>query len=147
MSREQDNGGVRRTATNHLPGNPVKGERSSVELNRCVADEEVGPPNFSMALPEAIEPRGKCEPVVWLAPAVLKWKIRGAEDNDEVGKVSESVPPATTHAIGAVSPALEGAKLKPIPGPIHIELRQAQVRIEGVADLGLERVLLECPTR
>jgi len=30
------------------------------------------------------------------------------------------------------------------PGTIHIELRQAQVRIEGSVDPGLVRVLLEC---
>ena len=33
---------------------------------------------------------------------------------------------------------------KPQPGTIHIELRQAQVRIEGSADPALVRVLLEC---
>ena|SRR5437868_15251682 len=33
---------------------------------------------------------------------------------------------------------------KPQPGTIHIELRQAQVRIEGGADPALVRVLLEC---
>jgi hypothetical protein len=33
---------------------------------------------------------------------------------------------------------------KPEPGTIHIELRQAQVRIEGSADPALVRVLLEC---
>jgi len=33
---------------------------------------------------------------------------------------------------------------KPEPGTIHIELRQAQVRIEGSADPVLVRVLLEC---
>lgn len=33
---------------------------------------------------------------------------------------------------------------KPQPGTIHIELRQAQVRIEGSADAVLVRVLLEC---
>jgi transposase len=32
----------------------------------------------------------------------------------------------------------------PQPGTIHIELRQAQVRIEGSADPALVRVLLEC---
>jgi transposase len=32
----------------------------------------------------------------------------------------------------------------PGSGTIHIELRQAQVRIEGSADPGLVRVLLEC---
>jgi transposase len=34
--------------------------------------------------------------------------------------------------------------LPPQPGTIHIELRQAQVRIEGNADPALLRVLLEC---
>lgn len=33
---------------------------------------------------------------------------------------------------------------KPQSGTIHIELRQAQVRIEGSVDPGLVRVLLEC---
>jgi transposase len=33
---------------------------------------------------------------------------------------------------------------KPQSGTIHIELRQAQVRIEGSADAALVRVLLEC---
>ncbi len=33
---------------------------------------------------------------------------------------------------------------QPQPGTIHIELRQAQVRIEGSADAALVRVLLEC---
>jgi transposase len=33
---------------------------------------------------------------------------------------------------------------KPQPGTIHIELRQAQLRIEGHADAALVRVLLEC---
>ena len=33
---------------------------------------------------------------------------------------------------------------QPQPGTIHIELRQAQVRIEGSADPALVRVLLEC---
>lgn len=33
---------------------------------------------------------------------------------------------------------------EPQPGTIHIELRQAQVRIEGSADPALVRVLLEC---
>jgi transposase len=33
---------------------------------------------------------------------------------------------------------------KPQPGTIHIELRQAQVRIEGHTDAALVRVLLEC---
>jgi len=33
---------------------------------------------------------------------------------------------------------------KPQPGTIHIELRQAQVCIEGNADPGLVRGLLEC---
>ena len=33
---------------------------------------------------------------------------------------------------------------KPQAGTIHIELRQAQVRIEGSADAALVRMLLEC---
>lgn len=33
---------------------------------------------------------------------------------------------------------------QPPAGTIHIEFRQAQVRIEGSADPGLVRVLLEC---
>jgi transposase len=33
---------------------------------------------------------------------------------------------------------------RPQPGTIHIELKQAQVRIEGSADAALVRVLLEC---
>ena len=33
---------------------------------------------------------------------------------------------------------------QPQPGTIHIELRQAQVRIEGKVDPALVRVLLEC---
>jgi len=33
------------------------------------------------------------------------------------------------------------------PGTIHVELRHAQVRIEGSADPALLRVLLECLRR
>lgn len=62
-------------------------------------------------------------------------------------RVSEGPPPVTTHTKGAVSAAIEVAKPKSIPGTIHIELRQAEVRIEGAADPGLVRVLLECLTR
>jgi hypothetical protein len=35
----------------------------------------------------------------------------------------------------------------PLPGTIHIELRHAQVRIEGDADPALVRVLMECLRR
>jgi hypothetical protein len=38
--------------------------------------------------------------------------------------------------------SIDFAKLQ--PSTIHIELRQAQVRIEGSADPALVRVLLEC---
>jgi transposase len=52
-------------------------------------------------------------------------------------RVSESVP--------APLPVRGSADLpKPQTGTIHIELRQAQVRIEGSADAVLVRVLLEC---
>ncbi len=52
--------------------------------------------------------------------------------------VSESSPPLM------ISPSGERSASMPLPGTIHIELRQAQVRIEGSADPVLLRVLLEC---
>jgi transposase len=53
-------------------------------------------------------------------------------------RVSESLPePLPVERSSADFP-------KPQPGTIHIELRQAQVRIEGSADPALVRVLLEC---
>ena len=53
-------------------------------------------------------------------------------------RVSESLPaPLPMERTSADLP-------KPQPGTIHIELRQAQVRIEGSADAALVRVLLEC---
>ena len=52
-------------------------------------------------------------------------------------RVSESLPaPLSVRGSADFS--------KPQPGTIHIELRQAQVRIEGSADPALVRVLLEC---
>jgi transposase len=53
-------------------------------------------------------------------------------------RVSErkSAPVVVEHRVANSSP--------PQPGTIHIELRQAQVRIEGNADPALVRVLLEC---
>ena len=62
-------------------------------------------------------------------------------------RVSESLPPVTTHASGEASSSIEVANPKPMLGTIHIELCQAQIRIEGGADPGLVRVLLECLTR
>ena len=53
-------------------------------------------------------------------------------------RVSESLP-----APIAVEPAVADLP-KTQPSTIHIELRQAQVRIEGSADPALVRVLLEC---
>ncbi len=53
-------------------------------------------------------------------------------------RVSESVPaPLPVERGSADFPKAQ-------PGTIHIELRQAQVRIEGNADAALVRVLLEC---
>jgi transposase len=49
---------------------------------------------------------------------------------------SKSAPVVVEHGVRDFS--------QPQPGTIHIELRQAQVRIEGNADPGLVRVLLEC---
>lgn len=57
--------------------------------------------------------------------------------------VDESSPSlATTTTSRECSPSADFAKST--PGTIHIELRQAQVRIEGSADPALLRVLLEC---
>jgi transposase len=53
-------------------------------------------------------------------------------------RVSESVPAPLPVERGS------GDFSKAQPGTIHIELRQAQVRIEGSVDPGLVRVLLEC---
>jgi transposase len=55
--------------------------------------------------------------------------------------VSESSPPPMT------SPSSERSAPMPLPGTIHIELRHAQVRIEGDANPALLRVLLECLRR
>ena len=53
-------------------------------------------------------------------------------------RVSESLPaPLPVERSSADFPKAQ-------PSTIHIELRQAQVRIEGSADPGLVRVLLEC---
>ena len=62
-------------------------------------------------------------------------------------RVSEGLPPVTTHASGEAATSIEVANPKSNPGRIHIELRQAKVRIEGAADPGLVRVLLECLAR
>jgi transposase len=51
-------------------------------------------------------------------------------------RVSESAPVMVEHRGRDLS--------QPQAGTIHIELRQAQVRIEGNADPALVRVLLEC---
>jgi transposase len=53
-------------------------------------------------------------------------------------RVSESLPAPLSVERSS------GDFTKPQPGTIHIELRQAQVRIEGSADPALVRVLLEC---
>jgi transposase len=53
-------------------------------------------------------------------------------------RVSESVPAPLLMERSSV----DGGKRQ--PSTIHIELRQAQVRIEGSADPALVRVLLEC---
>ena len=53
-------------------------------------------------------------------------------------RVSESLPTPLPVERGSIDLP------KPQPATIHIELRQAQVRIEGSADPGLVRVLLEC---
>ena len=59
--------------------------------------------------------------------------------------VSESSPSLATTTSGECSPS--AVFLKSTPGTIHVELRHAQVRIEGSADPALLRVLLECLRR
>jgi transposase len=60
-------------------------------------------------------------------------------------QVSESSPPLATTSSHECSSSVDFAKS--MPGTIHIELRHAQVRIEGSADPTLLRVLLECLRR
>ena len=60
-------------------------------------------------------------------------------------RVSESSPSLATTTSRECSPSADFSKST--PGTIHIELGQAQVRIEGSADPGLLRVLLECLRR
>jgi transposase len=62
-------------------------------------------------------------------------------------RVSESLPPVTPHASNEGTTSIEVANPKPVPGTIHIKLRQAQLRIEGSANAELVRVLLECLAR
>ena len=66
----------------------------------------------------------------------------GAQAGDEVAAGSGEREFAGTVCRSSV--ASRRLFRKPQPGTIHIELRQAQVRIEGNADAALVRVLLEC---
>ena len=60
-------------------------------------------------------------------------------------RVSESTALATAgHRAPTSSIDRAPSTASRVPGTIHIELRQAQVRIEGSADPALLRVLLEC---
>src|SRR6266566_472229 len=59
--------------------------------------------------------------------------------------VSENSPSLAPTTHRECSPSVELAKST--PGTIHLELRHAQVRIEGSADPALLRVLLECLRR
>jgi transposase len=60
-------------------------------------------------------------------------------------RVSESSPSLATTTSRECSPSVDFSKST--PGTIHVELRHAQVRIEGNADPALLRVLLECLRR
>jgi transposase len=60
-------------------------------------------------------------------------------------RVRESTALATAaHREHSLSADRTPSTASTVPGTIHIELRHAQVRIEGSADPGLVRVLLEC---
>lgn len=60
-------------------------------------------------------------------------------------RVNESLPSIATTTGRECSPSVDFSKST--AGTIHIELRHAQVRIEGSADPALLRVLLECLRR
>ncbi len=60
-------------------------------------------------------------------------------------QVSESSPSLAATTSRECSPSVDFSEST--PGSIHIELRHAQVRIEGSADPALLRVLLECLRR
>ena len=62
-------------------------------------------------------------------------------------RVSEGLPPVSSHASNQASRSIEVANPKPGASTIHIKLQQAQLRIEGSADPALVRVLLECLRR
>jgi hypothetical protein len=54
------------------------------------------------------------------------------------------LPVRVNERLPAALPVERSSADFPKAGTIHIELRQAQVRIEGSADPALVRVLLEC---
>src|SRR6266536_97045 len=60
-------------------------------------------------------------------------------------QVSESSPSLAATTSRECSPSVDFSEST--PGSIHIDLRHAQVRIEGSADPALLRVLLECLRR
>ena len=70
-------------------------------------------------------------------------KHTGANDSDDAGlpHIAELIADGEI-TVGMLLSLIHISK--PQPGTIHIELRQAQVRIEGNADAALVRVLLEC---
>jgi len=57
-------------------------------------------------------------------------------------RVSESLPPVTIPASNKASTSIEVANPKPIPGTIHIKLRQAQLRIAQLSMLLTTYVVL-----
>jgi hypothetical protein len=82
----------------------------------------------------------ECQSGVWLAPTLLGGTTWGAEARDQVAAGSRE-----REQVGAGRGRASGHGFFPTqPGTIHIELRQAQVRIEGNADPALVRVSLEC---
>src|SRR5205807_7052437 len=87
------------------------------------------------------------QPGVRLAQAVSGGATQQREPcNQAVAvHVSENSPSLAPTTHRECSPSVELAKST--PGTIHVELRHAQVRIEGSADPALLRVLLECLRR
>jgi len=122
---------------NQGPVSPVRQRRSIAEKRRIV--EETLAPGASVA--RVARAHGVN------ANQVFGWRRlyqAGRLEEQKAGmkllpvRVTESLPApiAVEHAVADLP--------KRQPSTIHIELRQAQVRIEGSADPALVRVLLEC---
>jgi len=79
-----------------------------------------------------ITTRHQREPGVWLASTVLSRKTWAAEARDQVA-AGAGQPEQGSASCGRARESCLTNAVRLQPGTIHIELRQAQVRIEGRA--------------